>query len=158
MRKSIPLLILCPLLFALCAVTASAEPAYVEYLIKLGATSTTATAQRNMALTNNPRGYIDEILVQAPSKGSVTAAVSVVTWPNVGTNMAHTILFTNAALTSAAKSRPRVEQTDNTGTTYSSNTVPTERLLCNGDPVVLRVKQVSDYTNVEFKAWIKIDK
>lgn len=133
------------------AAYAIAEPAYVEYRIKVG---TTATA--NLVVTNNPIGYVDEVYIQFPT-GVRTALVTVVSYPNVGTSLPATVLYTNATMQATAKARPRVTQTDNAGSNLSSLTVA-ERFLCNGDPLVFRVKQAAGSTGVTFRAWMKIDK
>jgi len=129
----------------------SAEPRYIAYEGKIDTLSTSV-----VSVVKNPIGYVDEILFQAPTKGGVTSVVTIVSAPNVGSGMVSTVLYTNAAMTAAAVIRPRITQQDNTGTDLTSLSI-SERFLCNGDPVTLRVVQTSVVTGVVFKCWIKMD-
>ncbi|MEN6360049.1 MAG: hypothetical protein ABFD59_08335 [Smithella sp.] len=130
---------------------AQAGPQYIAYEGKIGTNSATV-----ISVAKNPIGYIDEILFQAPSRVGVTSVVTVVSAPNVGSGIPSTVLYTNATMTAADVIRPRVAQDDNTGAALTSLTVA-ERFLCNGDPVTLRVQQVSLVTNVTVKMWLKLD-
>ena len=136
---------------AFAAVAVVAAPDYVEYRAKVGTTATV-----NLAVTNNPIGYVDEIYVQFPA-GVRTALVTVVSMPNVGTSLPVTVLYSNATMQATAKARPRVTQTDNAGINLSSLTVA-ERFLSNGDKLVFRVRQAAGSTGVTFQCWCKIDK
>jgi len=129
---------------------ASAGPQYIAYEVSQGAVATNVLTQ-----TLNPIGYIDEVYLDVPSESSVTSIVTFVSTPNVSATATATVIYTNSAATAAVKARPRVTQTDNTGTSLTNLTVR-ERFLCNGDPVVFRVDQTSAVTGVTFKAWLKI--
>lgn len=140
-----------------CAVV-QASPRYVAFEIKAGTNTT-------QVLTDTERmsGYVDEIYIQTPTtngttvkSGIVTAQVLFAVSPNIATGLGSTRLYTNKTFTTAIKARPRVAQTDNTGTNLSSLTVA-ERFLCVGDPMVLTVKQITAATNVVYKGWIKVD-
>ena len=130
---------------------ALADPQYVPLECRIG-TNAAAVA----TATANPRGYVQEILFQAPSRAAVTSVVTVVSAPNVGSGIPSTVLYTNAAMTAAAVARPRVTQQDSAGADLTTLTV-SERFLCNGDPVTFRVAQDSGVTGVVFKCWLKID-
>jgi hypothetical protein len=147
MRK---LALLCGIAVIACAVQAG--PQYVALEARIG-----TNAAEVVSVTNFPIGYMDEILIQAPSRAAVTADVSVISAPNVGTGIPSTVLYTNSAMSAADVVRPRVAQDNNTGAALSSLTVA-ERFLCNGDPVTLRVAQTpTTVTGVVFKVWLKID-
>lgn len=135
---------------ALSGVSAFANPRWVEFPVKWGTTSTNI-----LTATQTPIGYVDEVYVLVPS-AAFTGVVSIVSTPNVSSSLTPTIIYTNAECKATGKARPRVTQTDNTGGALSSLTVA-ERFLCVGDPVVLRVEQVSALTGVTFRAWIKIE-
>lgn len=135
---------------------ALADPQYVPLECRVG-TNAAAVATDSA----NPRGYVQEILFQAPTTNgaavsTVTSVVTIVSAPNVGSGITSTVLYTNAAMTAAAVARPRVTQHDNTGANLSTMTVA-ERFLCAGDPITFRVAQSSGVTGVVFKCWLKID-
>ena len=131
---------------------AFADPMYVPLECRIGTLSTSV-----VTAVANPRGYLDEILLQAPSRAAVTAVVTVISAPAVGTGISSTVLYTNAEMTAADVIRPRVAQDDNTGAALTSLTVR-ERFLCAGDPITLRIAQVSGVTGIVFKVWLKIEK
>ena len=146
MRK---LAAICALLTAFAVAGALAGGQYVSFEVSHGTTTTNVLTQ-----TQAVNGYIDEIYIEAPSRSAVTAAVSVVVSPVVGSGLTTTTLYTNATVTAAAKARPRVTQTDNEGNNLSSLSVA-ERFLCVGDSVAVRVTQSSAVTGVVYKVWIK---
>jgi hypothetical protein len=137
-------------LFLLTLSVALAEPRYESFEVNHVNTSTNILTE-----TKNPRGYIEEILIQAPSQAGVTANVTFVISPDVGSGLTKTVLYTNATLTAAARAMTRIVPTDNTGGALASLTVA-ERYLSNGDQLTFRVVQSSAVTNVSFKAWVKI--
>lgn len=153
MRKTLAIL-----LAVILPALALAGPQYIPFEVANGVATNVAQTD-----TQYPIGYIDEIYIQhattngvAVVAGIVTSTVTVVSAPNVGSGLTSTTLFTDAAVAATALARPRVVQTDNTGTDLTSLTVA-ERFLCNGDPVTLTVTQVTELTNLVYKAWIKID-
>lgn len=132
-----------------CAVLAG--PQFVSFEVNHGTTSTNVLTQSRAV-----HGYVDEVYVSAPSRAGVTANVYVASTPAIDTGLTSTEIYTNAAVTAAAKARPRIAQTDTEGTDLSSLTVP-ERLLCVGDTVTLRVVQSSAVTGVVYKVRLKVD-
>ena len=144
-------LIGCAALAVLAATLCVAEELYQELIV----TVPTTNAAQVLTATVNPKGYIDEIYFDVPSLS--TANVTVVATPNICTNaLAPTCLYTNSALTANVVARPRVFQTDKTGTAITNLSV-SERFLCAGDAVVLRVVQASGLTNSpQWRAWLKI--
>lgn len=148
------------LVIALCVLCGSAfaGPQYIPFEVSIG-----TNAAEVKTVTQYPIGYIDEVYIMgattsgvAVSAGLVTNDISLIVTPNIGSSMVKTVLYTNATLTGAARARPRVTQTDNTGANLSSLTVA-ERFLCNGDPVAFRVAQSSTLTSLVLKGWLKID-
>lgn len=136
------------LLLVLAACAAWAGPQYVDYVFAPNGTNWAAT----YTLTRNFQGYVDEIYVEVPSLS--TALVTVVSTPNVSSNMVATCLYTNAALTANAVARPRVTPT-NAGGTANTN-FPVESFLCAGDPVTVSVTQASKVTAAVYRVYLKI--
>lgn len=134
------------------ALRASAGSIVVPFILWQGTDSTEVLTQ-----TANEQGYVEEIIIQSPTKGGTTSLVTVVATPSAGTNLTPTVLFTNASLTAGAVIRPRISATDNTGAAFPSNTVPTERYFCTGDDLALSVDQTSTKTGFWYRVWIKIN-
>lgn len=129
------------------------QPQYIPMSVTVGTNATIAYTD-----TCWPIGNIDEIIFQSPTRGNPTSDVCIICLPAMVTNGINgVVLYTNAAMTSAANAWPRITPTDNTGTALTSLTVR-ERFLCNGDPVTFRVAVTNaDVTGVTFRCWIKID-
>jgi hypothetical protein len=133
----------------LMACAAMAAPRYIPFEVSIGTNAAEVVTDAQAV-----GGMIEEVYLQAPA-ALVTANVSVVSAPAVGTGLTETVLYTNGTLTAAAIARPRVTQTDNEGANLSSLTVA-ERFLCVGDTVTFTVDQVSAQTGLTFKCWIKV--
>ena len=138
-------------ILALVACIAGAAPRYVALETSIG-----TNAAEVVTDTERVRGYVDEIYVEAPTVGTMSV-VTIVSSPGVGTSLTPTVLFTNGALTARDFARTRVTQTDAEGADLASLTV-SERFLCQGGPVVLRVSQTSRVTGLTFRAWLKLGK
>ena len=135
----------------LLAVCAGAGPRWIKFELSHGATSTNILTQ-----TKSVNGYIDEFYWAGPSQSGVTTDVYVTVSPSIDTNLSVAAIYTNSALTAAAKTRTRIPQTDSAGSDLSSLTVA-ERYLCKGDKVTVRIEQVSAVTNVTYKGFLKVD-
>lgn len=138
------------LLLILGAVACSAAPRYESFVFAPNGTNWAAA----YTLTSRFQGYVDEVYVEVPSAS--TAIVSVVSTPAVSSNLTPTVLYTNAAVVANSAARPRVFQTDKTGTTITNLSV-SERFLCAGDPITVSVRQVSKVTNCVYRVYLKID-
>lgn len=138
-----------------CAACAHAAPINVPFVVKCnGAVTSSVTA--------SVQGYIRDIVVSSPTTngvaiGTVTGDVRIVASPAVGTGHSDTLIYTNAAVTSATSARPRFVPTGTTGSALSSLTVA-EPYLCAGDSVTLRVIQDGAATNVLWRVDIKVDR
>ena len=127
----------------LVAACAFAEPKTVELSCATG-TNTTASAT-NKTIS----GYIDEIVLDAPS-GVTSGVVSIVATQPMG----NTVTLATKTVTADTLIRLRVDGTENTGSALTSD--PPGRYLCYGDSIVYTVS-AADPTGLTWKAWIKYD-
>lgn len=128
---------------SLMACACLAEPKAKTLTFATG-TNTTATATETAIA-----GYIDEIVLEAPS-GVTSGIVTVVATQPMGNTVT---LATNTA-TSDVLVRLRVDGTDNAGSALTSD--PPGRYLSFGDSIAATVIS-ADPTGLTWRVWIKYD-
>ena len=129
------------LLLAACA--AYSAPKHVTLSFATG-TNTTATAS-----TGSVAGYIDEIVLEAPS-GVTSGIVAVVATQPMG----NTVTLASKTVTADTLVRLGIDYTDTAGSALTSD--PPRRYLSYGDTIAATVT-AADPTGLTWRVWIKYD-
>jgi len=140
--------IFCALLATACAAVAGVR--WQSYEVSIGTNATAAVTDSHPVI-----GAIDQVHIENASAANVTSTVTFVAAPSIGTNLASTVVYTNAAHTTSIDARPRFLGTDTAGSDLSSLAVA-EPFVCVGDTVTFRLVQTSAVTGITVRAWIKL--